>query len=180
MYIGNLVLLCLFANFATSFSFWGVEFFTRHPTPNETTQQSIVWKAITDINKINIEDTLILFCSLKNDTTRSIILDARYFEYIYSNTNYPFVIDYISSIISKVVEKHDTVIFHANMQHVSLLQIYKHLDFIKQLVERMKTDFPDKLDMCYIYNMPHLFSVLFSIISFFIDKKTLDRVKRVD
>jgi CRAL/TRIO domain len=137
-------------------------------------------KTKNNIIKYCIRDVLDNFCYRLDSNSNNIILDTRYFKFISSSENYPFIISYIISIISEVLKTHDTVIFHSNMQNVTLLQIDKHLDFIKQIAERMMREFPDKLETCYIYNMPYLFSALFNIISCFIDKKTLKKLKMVE
>ncbi len=65
------------------------------------------------------------------------------------------------------------------MDSLSLLHIDKYFTFIKQLIEILKETFPDKLEICYIYNAPYIFSQLFNTIGTIIDKKIRQKIKIV-
>jgi hypothetical protein len=43
--------------------------------------------------------------------------------------------------------------------------------------EVLKTTFPDKLNICNVYNAPFIFSKVISIIGAFVDKKTQQKMK---
>jgi prophage DNA circulation protein len=66
------------------------------------------------------------------------------------------------------------------MNSITLLHIEKYFPFIQQISEVLKTTFPDKLNTCYIYNAPYIFSKLFSVVSMFIDKKTQQKIQLVE
>jgi len=112
--------------------------------------------------------------------SENIILDYRYFKFIASADNYEFIIYYIVSVIQCALNKHETFILHVNLDSLSLLHIEKHFGFIKKMSEVLKTTFPDKLNICHIYNAPFIFSKLISIISVFVDKKTQQKIKLVN
>jgi hypothetical protein len=106
-----------------------------------------------------------------------IVLDYRYFKFISSPENYDAIIHYIVSIIQNVLKLQNSFVFHVNMNSITMLHIEKYFGFIKQMSETLKTMFPEKLNVCYIYNMPFIFSNLFAIISTFIDKRTQQKIK---
>ena len=66
------------------------------------------------------------------------------------------------------------------MKTLSLRDIERYYTFICRISQIMKTDFEDKMEKCYIYNAPFVFSQLIKLISKFIDKKTQDKIQLVD
>jgi uncharacterized protein YaaR (DUF327 family) len=137
-------------------------------------------KTHKNIIKYCVKDVLNHLCCRLDENSNHIILDTRYFKFIASKENYLLIIEHISRIISTVLKNHETVVFHSNLQTVTLTQVDKHFELIKNLAERLMLEFPDKLDACYIYNAPYLFSTLFNIVSAFIDKKTLKKIKLIE
>ena len=119
--------------------------------------------------------TKLCFTSKNND----IIIDYRYFKFIAVQENYNSIIKYIVHIINKVLETSSDFYFHVNLSSLTLLHIEKYFAFIRQISETMKTTFPDKLNKCYIYNAPFIFSNLFNTISIFIDKKTQKKIQMI-
>lgn len=109
----------------------------------------------------------------------NVILDYRYFNFIAVPDNYIILIQHIISVIQPVLNKNNTFYFHINMDSLSLLHIDKYFTFIKQLIEILKETFPDKLEICYIYNAPYIFSQLFNTIGTIIDKKIRQKIKIV-
>jgi len=110
-----------------------------------------------------------------------IVLDYRYFKFIAAKENYPFIIQYIVSMMESMIKTQcqNTLIFHVNMSSITLLHIEKYYSFIQELSDVLKESFPDKLETCYIYNAPFIFSKLFHVMSVMIDKKTLSKIKLV-
>jgi hypothetical protein len=48
-----------------------------------------------------------------------------------------------------------------------------------KISEVLKTSFPDNLEKCFIYKAPFIFSQFFSVISTFVDKKTLSKIELI-
>jgi CRAL/TRIO domain len=131
--------------------------------------------AKANIMKTCFNDVLSKLCFAVD--SQNIILDYRYFKFIASVDNYEFIICYIVSVIQCVLNKHETFILHVNLDSLSLLHIEKHFGFIKRMSEVLKTTFPDKLNICNVYNAPFIFSKVISIIGAFVDKKTQQKMK---
>jgi hypothetical protein len=131
--------------------------------------------AKANIMKTCFNDVLSKLCFAVD--SQNIILDYRYFKFIASVDNYEFIICYIVSVIQCVLNKHETFILHVNLDSLSLLHIEKHFGFIKRMSEVLKTTFPDKLNICNVYNAPFIFSKVISIIGVFVDKKTQQKMK---
>lgn len=130
-----------------------------------------------NIIKMCFNDILNKLCfPLQNN---DIVLDYRYFKFISSPENYDAIIQHIIAVIQNVLKTQELFVFHVNMSSTTLLHIEKYFGFIKQMSEILKTMFPEKLKVCYIYNAPYIFSNLFAVISAFIDKKTQQKIKLV-
>jgi hypothetical protein len=133
--------------------------------------------AKTNIMKTCFNDVLSKLCFALD--SQNIILDYRYFKFIASVDNYYLLVCYIVSVIQNVLNKHETFILHVNLDSLTLLHIEKHFSFIKNISEVLKTTFPDKLNICNVYNAPFIFSKIISIISVFVDKKTQQKIKLI-
>ena len=111
--------------------------------------------------------------------TNNVILDYRFFRLFGCTNSYDIIIQYVVSQLLSVVESFKTFRFHVNMDGLMVTHIEKHGDFIQKIATVLKSTFPDKLDMCYIYNAPFMFSTLFGFVSIFIDRPTLLKIKLV-
>jgi hypothetical protein len=128
-------------------------------------------------NKQNYDVCLQNLCFSIYDN--NIILDYTYFKHIACSKTYDLIVDYIINTILHVKKTHELFRIHINLKGVSLANIDTHYSFISKLAIKMKETFPDRLDVCYIYNAPFIFSQLLSLVSCFIDKKTQQKIKLV-
>jgi len=117
-----------------------------------------------------------------NQTENHIILNYSYFKYIIKNKLYSWdeIIQYIVNVKRGVLKNNNQFIIHMNINDLTLMDIDKYYLFIQKISQIMKETFPEKLQICYIYNPPYIFSKLFSIISIFIDKDTQKKIKLMD
>lgn len=120
------------------------------------------------------------FCHVEKGN--HIILNYIYFKYIikYNMVTYDNIIHYLVNIMHTVLKEYNQFIIHMNIRYLILVDVDKYYLFIKQISQVMKETFPEKLNICYIYNPPFVFSKLFSIISIFIDKNTQQKIILMD
>ena len=111
-----------------------------------------------------------------NIIDNKIVIDYKYFKCIASYIDANLIIHFIVDVVKAVLTKYTLCCFHINMQGLTLSDIDKHYSFIRTFSVVMKNTFPDKLDKCYIYNTPFIFSKLFNLISQFIDKGTQKKI----
>jgi hypothetical protein len=111
-----------------------------------------------------------------------IIINYPYFKYITKNNIYNGneIIQYLINVMQNVLTEYKQFIVHLNTNNLNLIDVEKYYLFIQQISQVMKDQFPEKMKTCYIYNAPYIFSKIFSIISIFIDKKTLQKIKIMD
>ena len=128
----------------------------------------------------NLEIMQKLCCNQKEN---HIVLNYSYFKYIIKNKLYSWdeIIQYIVNVKRGVLLKNNSkFIIHMNINDLTLMDIDKYYLFIQKISQIMKDEFPEKMDICYIYNAPYIFSKLFSIVSVFIDKETQKKIKLMD
>lgn len=129
---------------------------------------------------INDEDFLKKACYLYKEN--HIVINYSYLKWIMKNGIYTneCLIEYIMNVFKETLNYHKKIILHINSNHLTIMDIDKYCLFIKNISLIMKESFPDKLDKCFVYNAPFIFSKLFSILSVFIDKATLQKIQIVD
>ena len=137
----------------------------KHIKENDIIQQI---KNIKDINEL-----LLAICNCEHN---NIILDYRFFKYIANKNNYDFIICHIVSTISNILKNHDQFNVYVCMQYLSIMDIDKHGQFIYSISNKLKTEFPDKLDKCHVHNAPYVFTNIYNLISTFVDKKTQEKI----
>jgi hypothetical protein len=114
-------------------------------------------------------DVLQCICSIKNNT---ILIDYTYFKYFGSNETYDLLINLCCSQIDHYLISNPSLVVHLNLKSLTIVEIDKHKRFIQNIALILSTKYPNKLQKCYIYNAPFVFSQLLNIICMFIDKET--------
>lgn len=106
--------------------------------------------------------------------------DYRYFKPIGSPEIYQELLSYIINEMRKLEPVVDKFTCHVCLKGLSIKELDKHSQYIKLLAQTLDTTFPNKLSKCYIYNVSSVFSYLFKILSYFVDKVTLSKVTLVE
>lgn len=110
----------------------------------------------------------------------SIIMHYSYFKHFAMNDTYDIILQFIVSNIENILKDNDTFSVHVNARHLSLTDVDKHRNFILKMSQMLNEKFPYKLQKCYIYDAPFIFSQVFSIVSKFIDKETQRKIHVVN
>jgi hypothetical protein len=129
---------------------------------------------------MNYEEFLKKTCFVYKEN--HIVINYSYLKWIMKNGVYTneSLIEYIINVFKETLCYHKKFILHINSNHLTMMDIDKYYLFIKNISLIMKETFPNKLDKCFVYNAPFIFSKLFSILSVFIDKATLQKIQIVD
>jgi len=133
---------------------------------------------ITQINK-SLKEILFLFCNVNEDN--EMIIDYRYFKLLESINclDKDYIIKYVMNHISLILKNQEHFVVHLCLHSLSLTDLEKHYTFMYKISEMLKTSFPDNLERCFIYKAPFIFSQFFSVISTFVDKKTLAKIELI-
>jgi hypothetical protein len=127
------------------------------------------------LNEEKLNDLLNNFCNIK--TNNEIELNYNFFKIINTFIDKNYILDYLICIIENVLTKYQTFIVHVNIEKLTLLEIDKNKSFVQDMSNLLKERFPDRLEICYIYEGSFIFKQIYSLLSIFIDKKTLKKIK---
>jgi hypothetical protein len=126
-------------------------------------------------HKLNIDELLNLFCHIK--TKNEIEINYKYFKTISLFLDKEYILNYLFIIVENVLNNYETFIIHVNIEKLTLLEIEKNKDFIQNMSTTLKEKFPDKLDICIIYEGSFIFKQIYNLLAIFIDKKTLKKIR---
>ena len=109
-----------------------------------------------------------------------VVMDYRYFKYIACENSYQLIINHFLTIIDSILNIQSSFTVCICIKSLTIGDIEKHITFIKNVSNILKNTYENKLDKCYIYKAPFIFSQIYNIISCFIDKVTQQKIVMVD
>lgn len=127
------------------------------------------------INENKLQELLHNFCHIK--TNNEIAINYKYFKIINTFIDKNNILNYLIFIVENILKNYNTFIVHVNIEKLTLLDIDKNKDFVQDMSNTLKDRFPDKLEVCLIYEGSFIFKQLYNVLSLFIDKKTLKKIK---
>ena len=133
-------------------------------------------KIVSNIKNGKWNSILRGLCNIKDD---AIVMDYVYVKYFATQITYNIIINHITNNIDEILSKYPKFNVYVNLKNLTLVDVDKHKDFIQDISIILKDRYPDKLTKCYIYNEPFVFSQIFNMISYFIDKDTQTKVELV-
>lgn len=114
------------------------------------------------------------FCYIENEN--NIILKYSFLKSILTEDSYNIINEKVINTINSVLLDYDVFNVKLFIKTMSLIDVEKHIGFIYSISSILKEKFPNKLGKCFIYESPYLFTKIYSIISLFVDKKTLEKI----
>jgi len=127
------------------------------------------------LNEDKLNDLLNNFCHIK--ANNEIEINYKYFKIINTFIDKNYILNYLIYIVENVLQKHQTFVVHVNIEKLTLLEVEKNRDFVQDMSNILKDKFPDKLEICLIYEGSFIFKQIYNLLSIFIDKKTLKKIK---
>ena len=122
-----------------------------------------------------LKELLHNFCHVK--ANNEISINYEYFKHLNAFIEKPLILNYLIYIIETVLKSFETFTVHANIKKLTLLEIDKNKEFIYEMSNVLKTKFNDKLDICFIYDGSFIFKQIYNLLSTFIDKITLSKIR---
>jgi hypothetical protein len=108
-----------------------------------------------------------------------IYMDYRYFKPVGNDAVYEPLLAHIINKIKQVLSVSHALIAHVSLKGFSIREMDKHVNFFKRVSIVLDAHYPQKLTTCYVYNASSIFTQLFSLLSYFIDKDTLKKMQLV-
>jgi hypothetical protein len=127
------------------------------------------------LNEEKLHELLDNFCHIK--INNEIVIQYKYFKIINTFIDENYILNYLIFIVEKILINYETFIVHVNIEKLTLLEIEKNRDFIMNMSNVLKEKFPDKLDVCIIYEGSIFFKQIYRLLSIFIDKNTLKKIR---
>ena len=108
-------------------------------------------------------------------TKNELFIDYPYFKKLTYTLN-QHILDIIIAHFIKIIDlallHNPLIIIHLNIKSLSITDVEKYFQFIKQNSLLMKEKYPNKLDKCIIYNSPSIFKQIFALFTCFMEKET--------
>lgn len=131
-------------------------------------------------SKLNNEETINFIYCFNNfcfiETENIIILNYNHLKDILSEKIYDLITNKIIFTIDEILKNYNTFNVKVYIKTLTISDIDKHKNFIISLSNILKEKYPNKLNKCVISDQSYLFSNIYSFISMFIDKKTLEKI----
>jgi glycyl-tRNA synthetase alpha subunit len=119
------------------------------------------------------QDLLNYFCIVEDN---NIILNYYYFKYLANSQTYDIFTNLIVGYIDNILQNYEKFNVHVSIHKLSVMEIHKHINFIRNMSDLLKTRYQDKMEKCSIYNVSNLFSQIYELIVPFIDPDTQKKI----
>ena len=116
-------------------------------------------------------------CFIKDN---DLYIDYQNFKYFANESTYDTITIFVINSLKKILKTKELFTIHLSMKALTMTEIDKHYNYIAKICTLFKKDFPEKLEICNVYNAPFIFSQLFNIIYIFIDKNTQNKIKIIE
>jgi hypothetical protein len=145
-----------------------------------TDKSNLMIKNITNninlkINEEKLNDLLHNFCHIKKNNELEI--QYKYFKIINTFIDKTHILNYLIFIIENTLLRYETFSVRVNIEKLTLLDVEKNKGFIMDMSNLLKERFPNKLDVCIIHEGSFIFKQIYSLLSVFIDKNTLKKIR---
>jgi hypothetical protein len=105
-----------------------------------------------------------------------IIIEFKFFKYFSMPVTHDLITSHMDQLIKELTTKYDTFNVHVNLQSFSIADADKHSTYCKAVNGYFAEAYPDKLNMCYVYNASFVFETIFKVAKVFMDKDTLKKI----
>jgi glycyl-tRNA synthetase alpha subunit len=119
------------------------------------------------------QDLLNYFCIVEDN---NLILNYYYFKYLANSQTYDIFTNLIVGYIDNILQNYEKFNVHVSIHKLSVMEIHKHINFIRNMSDLLKTRYQDKMEKCSIYNASNLFSQIYELIVPFIDPDTQKKI----
>ena len=133
-------------------------------------------KVIEYFKNGNFKDLLSYFCRVEEN---NIIINYYYFKYLGNMQTYDIFTNLIIGYIDMVLHTFDKFVVHVSVNKLSVMEIHKHMNYIRKVSDILKIRYQDKMGTCNIYNVSGIFSQIYEIIVPFIDLDTQQKINLI-
>jgi hypothetical protein len=113
-------------------------------------------------------------CFIENN---NMILDYKVMKPILYSSTYDIIFDHLMNITKEIVLHNSLLNMQICLKGLTITDMDKHKKFVLRIIKTFSEEFPNKLDVCCLYKTPGIFSQIFALISMFIDKVTINKIR---
>jgi glycyl-tRNA synthetase alpha subunit len=133
-------------------------------------------KVIQYLKTGKFQELLNYYCKIEEN---DIIINYYYFKYLANSQTYDIFTNLMIVYIDSILQSFDKFNVHISIHKLSVMEIHKHIGYIRIMTDLLKTRYQDKMNKCLIYNSSNLFSQIYEIILPFIDPDTQQKIELV-
>jgi glycyl-tRNA synthetase alpha subunit len=122
------------------------------------------------------EELLNHFCQVKEN---DILINYYYFKYLGTLKTYNIFTNLVIKHIDDILKNYEQFNIHVSINKLSVMEIHKHLSYIRNVADLLKNKYQNKMKKCCIYNSSNLFSQIYEIIVPLIDIDTQQKIELV-
>ena len=133
-------------------------------------------KVIQYFQNGQFKELLNYYCNVQeNDIT----INYYYFKYLANSQTYDIFTNLMIGYIDSVLKNYDKFNVHISIHKLTVMEIHKHIGYIRVMTDLLKLRYQDKMGKCYIYNASNMFSQIYEIIVPFIDPDTQKKIELI-
>jgi hypothetical protein len=110
----------------------------------------------------------------------NMILDYKIMKPIIMQHNtYDVVFEHLINVTKEILLHNEFMVLHICLKGLTITDMDKHRGFVLRIIKTFSEQFPNKLNVCNLYKTPAIFAQIFGLISMFIDKVTINKIRIV-
>lgn len=133
-------------------------------------------KVIQYFKNGKFQELLNFFCKVEEN---NIIINYYYFKYLGDVQTYDAFTNLIIGYIDNILHSFNKFDVHISINKLSVMEIHKHINYIRNMSNLLKSRYQDKMGKCCIYNASNIFSQIYEILIPFIDPDTQKKINLV-
>lgn len=125
---------------------------------------------------MDFNEILNKICFMDHD---KVFIDYKIMKPILNSNTYDIIFDHLINVTKEILSQNPLINMHVCLKGLTVTDIDKHKNFVLRIIKTFSEQFPNKLNICNLYKTPSIFSQIFALISMFIDKVTINKIRVV-
>jgi len=126
---------------------------------------------------MNFNEILNKMCFIQGNN--NMILDYKIMKPVLQGSTYDIVFEHLINVTKEILLHNEFMVLHICLKGLSVTDMDKHRNFVLRIIKTFSEQFPNKLNVCNLYKTPAIFAQIFALISMFIDKVTINKIRIV-
>jgi hypothetical protein len=125
---------------------------------------------------MNINELLNKISFMEGD---KVFIDYKIMKQLLNENTYDMIFDHLINVTKEILLHNQFINMHVCLKGLTITDMDKHRSFVLRIIKTFSEQFPNKLNVCNLYKTPVIFSQIFGLISMFIDKVTINKIRIV-